>query len=57
MVLVIFLELTMLYRLSLEKAMDWIDNDEWVEVTPENVRIRKKVLEANKRSVIRKGKN
>lgn len=43
--------------LTLEKAMDWIDNDEWVEVTPENVRIRKKVLEANKRSVIRKGKN
>lgn len=39
---------------TLEWAMDWIDNDEWVEVTPENVRIRKKVLESNFRSVVRK---
>jgi len=39
---------------SLEWAMDWIDDDELVEVTPENVRVRKKELEANKRSVIRK---
>jgi len=39
---------------SLEWALDWIDNDEWVEITPESVRIRKKVLESNKRSVIRK---
>lgn len=38
---------------TLEWALDWIDDDEWVEVTPKNVRIRKKVLEANKRSVIR----
>ncbi len=39
---------------TLEWAMDWIDNDEWVEVTPESVRIRKKVLESNFRSVKRK---
>jgi GTP-binding protein len=38
---------------TLEWAMDWIDNDEWVEVTPQSVRIRKKELLANKRSVIR----
>lgn len=39
---------------TLEWAMDWIDDDELVEVTPQNVRVRKKILEANKRSVIRK---
>lgn len=38
---------------SLEWALDWIDDDEWVEVTPENIRIRKKVLKQNERSVIR----
>ena len=38
---------------TLEWALDWIDDDEWVEVTPENIRIRKKELESNKRSVIR----
>ena len=41
---------------TLEWALDWIDNDEWVEVTPESVRIRKKELAANKRSVIRSEK-
>ncbi len=39
---------------TLEWALDWIDNDEWVEVTPQNIRIRKKILESNKRSVKRK---
>ncbi|OUR98733.1 GTP-binding protein TypA [Halobacteriovorax marinus] len=38
---------------TLEWAMDWIDDDEWVEVTPLNIRVRKKVLPANKRSVLR----
>jgi GTP-binding protein len=38
---------------TLEWALDWIDDDEWVEVTPENIRIRKKVLKSNERSVIR----
>ena len=40
---------------TLDWAIDWIENDEWVEVTPKNIRIRKKVLAANQRSVIRKG--
>ncbi len=39
--------------MTLEKAMDWIDKDEWVEVTPKQVRIRKKILEKGQRSVIR----
>ena len=39
---------------TLEWALDWIDDDEWAEVTPENIRIRKRELQANKRSVIRR---
>ncbi len=38
---------------TLEWAMDWIDEDEWVEVTPLNIRIRKKELATNKRKVVR----
>lgn len=38
---------------TLEWALDWIDDDEWVEVTPETIRIRKKELASNKRSVVR----
>lgn len=38
---------------TLEWALDWIDDDEWVEVTPLNIRIRKKILENNLRSVKR----
>jgi len=38
---------------TLEWALDWIDDSEWVEVTPENIRIRKKVLQASLRSVKR----
>jgi GTP-binding protein len=40
---------------TLEWALDWIDNDEWVEITPQSIRIRKKELVGNKRSVVRKG--
>jgi GTP-binding protein len=39
---------------TLEWALDWIDNDEWVEITPQSIRIRKKELVGNKRSVVRK---
>ncbi|HMK56776.1 MAG TPA: translational GTPase TypA [Dissulfurispiraceae bacterium] len=35
--------------LNLEQAIEFIKEDELVEVTPESVRLRKKVLEANKR--------
>jgi GTP-binding protein len=38
---------------TLDWALDWIDDDEWVEVTPQSIRIRKKELNANKRSVVR----
>jgi len=35
--------------LNLELAMEFIAEDEYVEVTPESIRVRKKILEANKR--------
>jgi GTP-binding protein len=38
---------------TLDWALAWIDDDEWVEVTPKNIRIRKKELAANKRTVMR----
>jgi len=39
--------------MSLERSLEWIDEDEWIEVTPKNVRLRKKVLPLNQRSVKR----
>jgi GTP-binding protein len=30
--------------MTLEQAIEWISDDEYVEVTPENIRIRKKYL-------------
>ena len=42
---------------SLDWALDWIDHDEWVDVTPQNIRIRKKELKANQRTVVRKEKS
>jgi GTP-binding protein len=36
-------------RLGLERAIEWINDDELVEVTPKNLRIRKKVLQAGQR--------
>lgn len=38
---------------TLDWALDWIDEDEWVEVTPKSIRIRKKELNQNQRSVVR----
>jgi GTP-binding protein len=35
--------------LTLEAAMEFIADDEWVEVTPASIRVRKKALEGNKR--------
>ncbi|WP_425446777.1 translational GTPase TypA [Dethiothermospora halolimnae] len=36
-------------RMSLEECLEFIDDDEVVEVTPENLRIRKSILDKNKR--------
>ena len=36
--------------LSLEQALEWINDDELVEVTPENIRIRKTILDKSARA-------
>lgn len=36
-------------RMSLEKALEFIDNDELVEITPQSIRVRKKLLTENDR--------
>ncbi len=36
-------------KLTLEQAMEWIEDDELVEVTPQNIRIRKKHLDPTAR--------
>jgi GTP-binding protein len=41
-------------KLDLEKALEFIDDDELVEVTPHNIRIRKKLLTENERKRARK---
>ncbi|HET9051251.1 MAG TPA: translational GTPase TypA, partial [Candidatus Dormibacteraeota bacterium] len=41
-------------RMSLEEALDFIEDDELVEVTPAAIRLRKRVLNANERHAIRK---
>jgi GTP-binding protein len=41
-------------RLSLDQALEFIDDDEYVEVTPESIRIRKSELSASRREVARK---
>ncbi len=35
--------------MSLEEALEFIDDDELIEITPENFRIRKKILDSSKR--------
>lgn len=46
-------KLKVTHPLELEEALEWIDEDEWVEVTPKNVRVRKHELRSNFRKVIR----
>lgn len=51
------LKLTPPKVLSLEQALEFIDTDELLEITPENIRIRKKILDPTlrKRSKINRG--
>jgi GTP-binding protein len=35
--------------LSLELALEWLDDDELVEITPTSIRLRKKILDPNMR--------
>ena len=36
-------------RMPLEKAMEWIESDELVEVTPQSIRLRKAILDEQER--------
>jgi len=38
-------------KMSLEDSLEWIESDEWLEITPASIRPRKKVLAGNMRSV------
>ncbi|MDD2558257.1 MAG: translational GTPase TypA [Desulfuromonadaceae bacterium] len=42
--------------LTLEQALEYIDDDELVEITPKSIRLRKKVLDANQRKKVDKKK-
>jgi GTP-binding protein len=41
-------------QMSLEESLDFIEDDELVEVTPKGIRLRKRVLNANTRIRLRK---
>ncbi len=43
-------------EMNLERAMEWIEEDELVEVTPENIRIRKRYLDPHVRKRMEKQK-
>ncbi len=47
------LTLTPPVQMTLEKSIEYIDDDDLVEITPSNIRIRKKILPVNLRSIIR----
>lgn len=38
------------HLMTLEQAIEWIGDDEYVEVTPHNIRLRKKILNHNERN-------
>ena len=40
---------------SLEQALEWVNDDELVEVTPQNIRMRKAILDRSARAKARKG--
>ncbi len=48
-------KLTPPIRFSLERAIEYIDTDELVEATPKNIRLRKRILDANARKRSIKG--
>jgi len=42
--------------MALEDAIQWIAEDELVEITPSSIRVRKKILPANQRPRRRKSR-
>ena len=43
------LQLVPIHKMSLEQALEWIRDDELLEITPTSLRLRKRVLQANMR--------
>jgi len=43
--------------MTLEQCLEWIDDDELVELTPDSIRIRKRTLDHTRRSSVRKKAN
>jgi len=43
------IRLTPPWRMTLEQAIAYVDDDEMVEVTPKNIRLRKRFLDPNER--------
>ena len=41
--------LTPAKKMSIEEMMEFVEEDELIEITPHNLRIRKKILDAQKR--------
>ena len=39
--------------LSLEQALEFISDDELVEITPQNIRLRKTILQTEQRAKVR----
>jgi GTP-binding protein len=50
----IAVQLTPARIMTLEQCLEWINDDELVEVTPESIRIRKKILDHSQREVAAK---
>jgi GTP-binding protein len=49
------IQLTPAIKFSLEQALDFIDDDELVEITPKEIRLRKKHLTENDRKRASRG--
>jgi GTP-binding protein len=45
----IAIKLTQARELNIEQAIEWINDDELVEVTPASIRVRKRILDHSKR--------
>ena len=50
----IAVQLAPVRAMTLEQCLEWIDDDELVEVTPDSIRIRKRILDHSAREVARK---
>ena len=42
--------------MTLEEALEYLNDDEYCEVTPQSIRLRKKILDKNEREKIAKKK-